>query len=271
MGFKNGIVIAAAAAAGVSAQGSWMQGGSSLSSSCQNALAGVVTGPAGTCLNVSGLMGIAATGANDSLIPPIDSYLSTTCSQPACTNTTIDAVISNVTSGCRTDMAQRDVTDDQVETVRRYIEEFYPVAREVVCLKDSNAANQFCITESLKHLEAQIGVPLTPDNLQNLDYSTFSSNSTIMKNLTCTDCTKAAWNIIKPYVGSDDQAKLESHLNEICGSGFANSSAPASIQRTANPAIQASNNDSQNGATTTSVFGSMMAIALGAVGVFALL
>ncbi|KAG8723869.1 hypothetical protein FRC09_001448 [Ceratobasidium sp. 395] len=271
MGFKNGIVIAAAAAAGVSAQGLWMQGGSSLSSSCQNALAGVVTGPAGTCLNVPGLMGIAATKANDSLIPPIDSYLSTTCSQPACTNATIDAVFSNVTSGCRTDMAQRDVTDDQIETVRGYIEEFYPVAREVLCLKDSNAAGEYCITESLKNLEAQIGVPLTPNNLQNLDYSTFSSNSTLMKNLTCTDCTKAAWSIIKPYLDSNSQAQVESQVDEICGSGFANSSAPASIQRTANPAIQASNNDSQNGATTTPVFGSMMATALGAVGVFALL
>ncbi|KAG9123476.1 hypothetical protein FRC07_014891 [Ceratobasidium sp. 392] len=270
MGFKNRLVIAAAAAAGVSAQG-WMQGGSSLSSSCQTALADVYTGPAGECLGVSGLAGIAMTQGNDSLITPIDSWLSTTCAQPACTNGTIDALIANVTSGCRTDLDRWDVSDDQMQTVEEYIKKYYFVAREIACLKDTNSSNQFCITETLKSWEAQIGVPLTPNNLQSLSYShDISQNATLIKNLTCTDCTKAAWSIIKPYVKSDDQASVESQIDEICGSGFANSSAPPSIQRTANTAIQASNNNSQNGATTTSVFGSMMAIALGAVGVFAL-
>ncbi|KAG8711606.1 hypothetical protein FRC08_015698 [Ceratobasidium sp. 394] len=268
MGFKNGIVVAAVVA-GVSAQG-WMQGQGSLSSSCQTALAGALTGPAGQCLGVPGLANIAATKGDESLIPPIDSWLNTTCAQPACTNATIDAVVGNVTSGCRSDLNQWHVTDEDIETVSGYIKEFYPPAREVACLKDSNASNQFCITESLKKFENSTGMSLTPNNLWNLSPSLYSTNSTLTKELTCTDCTKAAWNIIKPYLGSDAQAEVASQLDQICGAGFSNSPAPPSVQRTANSAVQAANNNSQNGAVSTSAFSSMIAAVLGVAGVFAL-
>ncbi|KAG9100022.1 hypothetical protein FRC06_004601 [Ceratobasidium sp. 370] len=267
MGFKNGIVVAAVIA-GASAQG-WM-GAGSVSPSCQLALAGTVTGPAGQCLGVPGLMNIAMTKGDENLIPPIDSWLTTTCAQPACTNATIDAVVGNVTSGCHSDLTQWQVTDQDIEIVKGYIKEFYPQAREVACLKDSNASNQFCITENLRKFENITGIPLTPNNLWNISPSVYSANSTITKNLTCTDCTKAAWNIIRPYLGSDAQAEVASQLDQICGPGFSTSSPPPGIQKTANAAVQAANNNSQNGAMSTSVFSSMVAVVFGVAGVFAL-
>ncbi|KAG8735002.1 hypothetical protein FRC10_011091 [Ceratobasidium sp. 414] len=266
MGFTHGIVVAAVVA-GASAQG-WM-GAGSVSQSCQLALAGTVAGPAATCLGVPGLMNIAMIGGDEDIIPPIDAWLSTTCAQPACTNATIDAVIGNVTSGCKSDLAQWQVTDEDIQVVEGYIKEFYPPAREVACLKDSNASNQFCITESLRKFENLTGMPLTPNNLWNISPSVYSANSTITKSLTCTDCTKAAWNIIRPYLGGHAQAEVASQLDQICGSGFSNSTAPPSIQKTANVAVQAANNNSSNGATST-VFSSMVVVVLGVAGVFAL-
>ncbi|KAG8786277.1 hypothetical protein FRC12_016749, partial [Ceratobasidium sp. 428] len=243
---------------------------SGLSPSCQNALNDAVNGPAGICLNVRGFVDIyTQTQGSESLIPPVDSWLASICSQPACTNATIDAVISNFTAGCRTDLTQENMTNDQVQTIVGYVKTYYPVAREVVCLKDSNTSNQFCVTDGLKRLENQIGVPLTPNNLRNPIYSNFTLDSIMKKNVICTDCMKAAWNIVKPYTNSTDRAETESELDGICGSGFANSSAPASIQGTANSGTQAAS-DSQNGATITSVFESMMTIALGAVAAFSL-
>ncbi|KAG8723868.1 hypothetical protein FRC09_001447 [Ceratobasidium sp. 395] len=264
--FKHGAIIAAAAV-GVLAQG----GGLGLSSSCQNALNDTANGPAGTCLNVRGFVDIyTETQGSESLISPVDSWLSSICSQPACTNATIDAVISNFSAGCRTDLVQENVMDDQVQTIVGYIKTYYPVAREVVCLKDSNASGQFCVSDGLKRLENQIGAPLTPNNLRNPIYSSLTLNSIMKKNVICTDCMKAGWNMVKPYTDSTDRAEIDSELDGVCGSGFANSPAPASIQRTANSGTQAAN-DSQNGATITLAFESMMTIALGAVATFSLL
>ncbi|KAG8786278.1 hypothetical protein FRC12_016750 [Ceratobasidium sp. 428] len=272
MGFKNGIVIVAAAAAGVFAQGSWLGGASGLSPSCQKALNDAINGPGMACLDLRGPVDFLETqGINESLIPPVNSWLSSICSQPACTNATIDAVVSTITSGCRADLAQDNVTDAEVGTVVGYIKTYYAVAREVVCLKDSNASNQFCITDTLKRFEDQTGAPLTPNSLVNLRRSGFTLNSVMTKNVICTDCIKAMWNILKPHISSDDRAETESDIDGTCGSGFANSPTPASIQNTANPANQASSNSQNGGTTSTSVFDSMMSIALGAVGVFSLL
>ncbi|KAG8791939.1 hypothetical protein FRC12_007776 [Ceratobasidium sp. 428] len=266
IGFKYGAIIAAAAV-GVFAQG----GGSGLSPSCQNALNDAVNGPAGTCLNVRGFVDIyTETQGSESLIPPVDSWLSSICSQPACTNATIDTVVSTFTAGCRTDLAQENVTNDQVQTIVGYIKMYHAVAREVVCLKDSNVSDQFCVTDGLKRLENQIGVPLTPNNLRNPIYSSFTFDTIMKKDVICTDCMKAAWNIVKPYTINTDRAEIESELDGICGSEFANSPAPSSIQGTANSGTQAAN-DSQNGATITSAFESMMTIALGAIATFSLL
>ncbi|QRV73423.1 hypothetical protein RhiJN_01437 [Ceratobasidium sp. AG-Ba] len=260
--YKIGFLIAAAGIAGVSAQG---LAGGSLSSSCQSAFANILTGPAGECLGVSDLANIAMTPSNESLVPAIHKYLTNTCAQPACTNATIDATIANVTSGCQSDLSKWNVSDSNIQTVAGYIKEFYPVGRQIACLTDSSESNQYCIITALNTVQTELGFPLSVDNLWNLNYSTFTQNSTFTKNLVCTDCTLAAWNIIKGYLSPDTQSSVQSDVDNLCGPGFASGSSPSNIRQTANSAIQGSSSSGQNGAGRT-IFGSLAAVALGAAG-----
>ncbi|QRV88259.1 hypothetical protein RhiJN_16277 [Ceratobasidium sp. AG-Ba] len=262
MMYNTGFFVAAASIVGASAQG---LAGGSLSSSCQSAFANILTGPAGACLGVSDLANVAMTPSNESLVPAINTYLTNTCAQPACTNATIDATIANITSGCQSDLSKWNVSDSDIQTVGGYIKEFYPVGRQIACLTDSNDSNKYCITTTLQTFQTNLGAPLSVNNLWNLNYSTFTQNSTFTKNLVCTDCTLAAWNIIKGYLSADTQSSVQSDVDNLCGSGFSSGTTPSNIRQTANSAIQGSSSSGQNSAGRT-IFGSLAAVAMGAAG-----
>ncbi|CUA74303.1 hypothetical protein RSOLAG22IIIB_11125 [Rhizoctonia solani] len=103
------VLVVAAATVGASAQSL-----SSLSASCQAAGAAVLTGPAGTCLGVAGLVNVAMTNSSQSLVTPINSWLTSTCSQPACTNATIESALTNITNGCQSDLNSAGITSGRV-------------------------------------------------------------------------------------------------------------------------------------------------------------
>ncbi|CCO35072.1 hypothetical protein BN14_09186 [Rhizoctonia solani AG-1 IB] len=127
--FTTGLVVAAAVV------GSSAQSLASLSATCQAAGATVLTGPAAECLGVAGLVNVAMTNSNESLIAPINNWLTSTCAQPACTNATIETAISNITTGCSSDLNSAGITTGTWQDVTDYVKEWYPVGRQVACLK----------------------------------------------------------------------------------------------------------------------------------------
>lgn len=259
--FTAGLFLAAAAV-GASAQDL-----SSLSPSCQAAATGVLTGPAGTCLGVGGLLNIAMTPANESIVAPIDNWLTTTCAQPACTNATIDALIYNITTGCGPDLSAAGATNESVAEMKVYIEKFYPVAREVVCLKDSNNSGAFCITSTLKAIESYINGPISANSISDAIYNFGVSGVEVPKNLICTSCVQAAYTLIRPYLDNATQATSDAYLGGQCGSGYTNGTTPTGIIQSANTA-PAGSTTSASGAMSvkTGVFGSAIAVILGVAG-----
>ncbi|KAF8595313.1 hypothetical protein BDV93DRAFT_528783 [Ceratobasidium sp. AG-I] len=259
--FTAGLFLAAAAV-GASAQDL-----SSLSPSCQAAATGVLTGPAGTCLGVGGLLNIAMTPANESIVAPIDNWLTTTCAQPACTNATIDALISNVTTGCASDLSTAGVTNDSIAETKKYIENWYPVAREVVCLKDSNNSGAFCITSTLKAIESYINGSISANSISDAIYNFGASGVEVPKNLICTSCVQAAYALIRPHLDDANRGTWDTYLGGQCGASYTNGTTPAGIIQSANTA-PAGSTTSASGAMSlkTGVFGSAVAVILGVAG-----
>ncbi|KAF8595312.1 hypothetical protein BDV93DRAFT_611476 [Ceratobasidium sp. AG-I] len=258
--FAAGLVIVAAATA-VSAATPDLSG---LSASCQTTVQSVLAGPASTCLGVSGLMGIATITANQSIVAPVNDWLTSTCAQPACTNATIDSLFSNITSGCSSDLTAAEVTNGTLTDIKEYIDQWYPVAREVACLKDSNNSNAFCITTTLKALENYISQPLSLDAF---GLALAFAGTDVPKNLTCTSCVQAAYALIRPRLNDANRGTWDTFLGGQCGASYTNGTTPAGIIQSASTAPAGSSSPA-NGAMSlkTGVFGSAVAVLFGIAG-----
>lgn len=259
--FAAGLVVA------VAAVGAAAQDLSSLSSSCQTAVTGILTGPASTCLGISGLIGIAMTPANQSIIPAMDKWLTTTCPQPACTNATIDSLISNITTGCTTDLSAAGTTPADMQTAQTLIEKFYPVTREVSCLKDANNSGAYCLTTTLKAFESHMNASLGMSSMSTIAPKLAASGGDVPKDLVCTPCIDAAYGLIKPYLSSTDIETVDGYLNGLCGSTFTNGTTPTNIIQTASTATPGTSSASGGAMSLqTGIFGSAVTVVLGVAG-----
>ena len=253
-------IVVAAAVAGASAQSL-----TSLSASCQAAAASVLTGPAAECLGVAGLVNVAMTSANQSFITPINNWLSTTCAQPACTNATLDSVISNLTTGCTSDLNAAGVDSSSVQEITAYIKEWYPTGREVACLQDTGNSNAYCVTTTLQAVETWIGQPLSLNTISAIGPK-LAANGDVPKSLICTDCIHAAYSIVRPKLDESNRNSYDNYFSTTCGSSYTDGSAPAAIKQSANTAVAGS-----NGAMSLSAGMSTAATLLAAVGGLAVL
>lgn len=259
--FAAGLVVA------VAAVGAAAQDLSSLSSSCQTAVTGILTGPASTCLGVGGLMSVAMTPANESFVAPINNWLTSTCSQPACTNATIDSLITNVTTGCSTDLSTAGVTSSDIESVKTQLENLYPIGREIACLQDKSNANAYCVTTTLKAIESYIGQPLSLNTISAIAPKLAASGGEVPKDLVCTSCVQAAYGILKPYMSNSDIQSVDSYFSGVCGSTFTNGTTPTNIIQTASTATAGSSTASGGAMSlNTGVLGSVVAAMLGVAG-----
>ncbi|KAH9485017.1 hypothetical protein JR316_0001921 [Psilocybe cubensis] len=214
----------------------------SISSGCQSAITGVAANPdAAACLSPGSLVALAATSSSSSIIDPINQWLTSLCAAPACSSATISAVVQNVTTGCASDLAPLGFSASLTPSITGIIQQYYPTVRKVVCLKDGNTN---CITQTLTNVEKASGSPITLENITTIAATANLTDPAI----TCTNCIKAAYNVIKtdlPSLVSDADADL----NQQCGASFTDGQTPAGILQSANsatatPGSQNSNNNS---------------------------
>ncbi|CAE6488127.1 unnamed protein product [Rhizoctonia solani] len=210
-----------------------------LSSSCQATAASVLTGPGAECLGISGLINIALTNSNDSLISPINNWLTTTCAQPACTNGTIDTLISNITTGCSSDLNSAGVTTGTWQDISEYVKEWYPVGRQVACLKNGDS---LCVTSTLQSIENWLGQPLSKNTIETVLPRLVSTTTEVPANVTCTDCTKAAYALIRPHLNDANRGTWDNTVAGQCGSSYTDGTTPSGIVESANSATQGSSN-----------------------------
>jgi len=225
----------------------------SVSSACTQALTGIATNPdAAACLSPGPLVPIFLGSGNTSIVGPIDTWVTSVCASQPCSNTTLAAIVANVTSGCGTELSAfgytSSISNDMIANV---VEQFYPTVRKVVCLKTSN---ENCVTQTLKNFESVVGA-LSIQNIITIATQGFNA-TTNLSNLTCTDCAKAAYNIANQDVGgvfSDNETK--SSLQAQCGASFTDGTTPSSIFQGAASQGDPKTKDSGGVATTAPLAG----------------
>lgn len=231
MKFTSAVVLAGAGF--VSAQG--------LSSQCTSTLTNLVTSGQASCLNLAGLAGLATAGnSSNSVIGPINSWLAGVCSTGPCSNQTLSDVVTNVTSGCATDLQGLGISSSNAQQIIPYVQEAYPTVRQIACLQDTST-NQNCLTETLYGIQNST-TTLSVTNIIGLFGNLMSGNvANIPKNVTCTDCTHAAYTLATKSPLSGYLSGANSDVSSYCGSDFTNGQMPSDVKETASNSTTGTN------------------------------
>jgi hypothetical protein len=195
----------------------------SLSTDCTNSLKGLLTSPEAACLNPSALLSFFV-GSAQSVPDTVNNWLTGLCSTGSCSNETLANVVTNITSGCASDF---NVAGGVPETVTQIVQEVYPTARSIACLKDV-PTNQLCVSETLTSLETLVGKLSFSDLNVASAFGDFQKILVGAKNLACTGCTKAAFrlasqlSLVTEFPQAQQQVALQ--IDAICGANFIESS-----------------------------------------------
>ncbi|KAJ6587045.1 hypothetical protein DFH09DRAFT_977461 [Mycena vulgaris] len=208
----------------------------SISTNCQNALTQVATNPdASACLSFGSLLSVVIQ-SNASIITPVDSWLKSLCSAAPCSNATLAAAVTNVTTGCSTELSSAgSVSASSLTTM---VEQYYPTARKIICLTDSGTN---CITQTLTNIQAILGT-LSLNNIGDVVANAFTTTS-IPTNVTCSNCVKQAYNVLNadfPSTASSAASALQSE----CGSSFTDGKTPTGIVESATTSSAGANSGS---------------------------
>ncbi|KAG1752936.1 hypothetical protein EDB19DRAFT_1670665 [Suillus lakei] len=229
---------------------------SGLSSQCQSALLNLTASSSTACLNPSGLISLAITGSSNSVISGVNTWMSGLCSQPACTNSTIQTVLEGVISGCSTELSSLGVTTADSTAIVTSVQAAYPTVRQLMCLKDTSTST-LCVPELLTNIQSAT-TTLSLNNIVALVTKLVSGQSTgISSSVFCTDCTQAAYTVLSqglPGIASTAQSSVSSE----CGANYTDGQMPSSIQETAG---NSSSTPSSSGAIALSVGSLNMGVA----------
>ncbi|KAF7361788.1 hypothetical protein MVEN_00523000 [Mycena venus] len=195
-----------------------------ISSTCQAALTGVATNSdANACLSASSLLSVVLQ-SNASIITPVDNWLKSLCSAAPCSNATLSAVVTNITTGCSAELSSSP--DSSASTLIPLVEQYYTTARKIVCLADSGTN---CITQTLTNIQSILGT-LSISNIGDV-ITKAATTTSLPTNITCTDCLKQAYNVLNTDFPST-ASSLTSELDSECGASFTDGTTPADIKST---------------------------------------
>ncbi|OBZ68312.1 hypothetical protein A0H81_11810 [Grifola frondosa] len=215
----------------VIAAGLQLSSAQTISSQCQSALTTVVGSSDATCLNAQALIGM---------------FL-----QPACTNATLAAIVTNVTAGCSTELSSLGLSNASAGEITTIIQTAYPTVRQIACLSDSST-NTLCVTETLNNIQTYTG-NLSISNIEAI--ASQAANGTfpsVPSNVTCTDCTKQALNIFKQDFPDLLTSSVQSTISSTCGASFTDGAEPSTVTELASNSTATSTGTS-NGASAISV------------------
>lgn len=235
---------------------------SKLSSQCQSALLNISTSSSAACLNPSGLISLVITNSNSSsIIPGVNTWISGLCTQAACSNSTLQTVVTDVISGCSTDLSSLGVITTDPTAIVTSIQASYPTVRQLLCLTDILLTTH-CVPEVLTGIQSAT-TTLSLNSIITLVTKLVSGRSTgIPSSAVCTNCTKAAYTVLSqglPVIATAAQSSFSSE----CGANYTDGQMPSSIQATAG---NSSSTTSSSGAIALSVGGlNMGAAAVAAV------
>lgn len=228
-----------------------------ISSGCQSTITGLISSPAATCLNLPGTVAIFSTVSNSSWIPPINSWLSTVCSADPCTSDEITSTVGTLADGCTAELATAGITKDFL--IQEAVDNF-SLAKEAACLRDSSHGNNLCVVTTLQSLETAIGVPLTPDSITANYALLLANNYALAKQIACTPCISAAYNIISPALPQDIATTVNDFVNNQCGSDFSTTPTGSISVATGSDAVRAAQATATNASTRLEAQGLLVGV-----------
>ncbi|KAG5651750.1 hypothetical protein H0H81_007603 [Sphagnurus paluster] len=175
-----------------------------------------------TCLQPQLLLPILVGVGNggDSIIGYLDTWLTGMCGAPACSNDTLNAVITNVTSGCSAEFGL-----PQVQQTLDLVQKGYATARKVACLKDGSVN---CLTGTLRNIESNTGGTMNL-NESNIKTITDALKKGLPSSVVCTDCMKGAYSIINQQLPGSFSDSTTKYATDTCGAAFADGGIPPSL------------------------------------------
>ncbi|GJJ06207.1 hypothetical protein Clacol_000396 [Clathrus columnatus] len=220
---------------------------------CQNALLGVAgNSDANSCLNVQGLIGgVITLQGNTSAIPALNSWLQGLCAATPCSNATLTAIATNITSGCQSDLGS---ADSELGPIVQDLPSIYPVLREILCLK-STSNDTLCVSNTLLGVQTLQNSPISLNNAATTiaQVAGQAGNSSLPPNLLCTDCNKAALDILTkndPAIGSN--SGFQSTIASQCGADFLSGPSPTNVVEGTGTAAPSGTLPASGGTSTTS-------------------
>ncbi|KIM69099.1 hypothetical protein SCLCIDRAFT_1208527 [Scleroderma citrinum Foug A] len=217
----------------------------SISSGCTSALVSIAGSPDSACLNPSALVQLVLTNSSTSVVPVIDTWLTGLCALGPCSNSSLQAVFTNLTAGCPTELQALGLPTNNSNSVT-YLQAAYPTIRQVLCLKDTSA-NELCATEDLTQVQNVTGT-LTTSNIASVVGEISAGNQSIPQSVTCGNCSKAAYTIASKNF-PDLISGTKNETQATCGSSFTDGQTPSGIEETASNSTSTSGSGSGSGNT----------------------
>ncbi|PAV18956.1 hypothetical protein PNOK_0580000 [Pyrrhoderma noxium] len=242
--------------------GAGLARGLSISSQCQTTLLGVAGSSDASCLNIAGLTPLLVASQNESLIEPVNNWLAGACAEDACTDSQISNIVSNITSGCSSDLDSANIDSSDLTSI---IQQAYPTVRSAACLKDTTN-NTLCLTSLLTDIQNEKGT-LSISNIVNWVSLVFNGEATDLPSyITCSDCVKQAYNV----VNSQQQAvatstDVASAFQSQCGADFTDGTSPTQIVEGTGTAAPTAQSATANGASSLFSHSLIAAVAVSAL------
>ncbi|KAG5734906.1 hypothetical protein E4T56_gene13910 [Termitomyces sp. T112] len=228
----------------------------SYSIGCMNSLMAIGQDPAAhTCLKPAQLLTVMIGAGNgpESVIGYLDTWLESMCGAPACSDDTLIAVLSNLTTSCSDEFG---LSSSRIQQTIATVKAGYKTVREVACLKDSNSGGINCVTGTLRNVEVLTGT-------MNLNVTDIRSIANLVKegfpsSVVCTDCMKGAFTLMNQTMPGSFSTSDIKRATELCGASFVDGGIPPGLVSAASGAIAKNVTSTTNPAisVTTSSFAS---------------
>ncbi|KAG6862013.1 hypothetical protein C0995_008200 [Termitomyces sp. Mi166 len=173
-----------------------------------------------TCLQPAQLLPIMIGAGNgpESAIGYLDTWLGNMCSAPACSDDTLTAVLSSLTTGCSDEFG---LSSSRVQQTIATVKAGYKTVRKVACLneRDSSSSGGInCVTGTLRNIEMLIGT-------MNLNATNILSIANLVKkgfpsSVVCTSCMKGAFTLMNQTMPGSFSASDIEYATDLCGPSF---------------------------------------------------
>jgi hypothetical protein len=179
-------------------------------------------------------------GVNGSIVTPVDTWLKGLCARGPCSNDDLAFIVTNVTTGCATDLQLGNTPPSSIVPI---VQQIYPTVRKAFCLADA-PKNQLCVTQTLSNIETVTGTLTIDKFVMVLTEVTGGQHSSLNGVDLCTPCIKQFYNVFKTDLPTFFNQSDTDALQAACGASFVDGASDPNI-------IQTASNKSTTGNTST--------------------